>query len=397
MKKQLQTKLQLTLGLICMLPFSLWAQPTISSASFPAAGDVLMISTANADSNMRVTASSPLAQTWDFSQLTTTSYREETVQAASLGLNFADFPNADIIQPLFAGLGTAYIDVSANAVTRLGGGLELLGFSFVAPYIDPHILQTAPLTIAGNRTDNFDIRFGENIDSVPFLRQLIDQATASTPLPGGISPDSLRIRINGSRRMYNEAHGTCIIYDGNYNVLRQRVEETTNLNIEVRIPSPLNPASGFWFDVTSIITGAVPVPIPTQDTTIYYDYLAEGQKQFIVRQNMDNSGRNVESVEFKGQNTVGNSRYDATAFEFSAYPNPTNQQTIRLRLPNVENENYSFVLSTITGKELSRLDQLNGGEHEVNISHLTTSGLYLGQFINSKGKVLKAEILQIIR
>jgi hypothetical protein len=392
------------IGIFALLAHSAYdaqAQPVITNASFPVAGDVWQISTTT-DPNMTVTPSQPLAQTWDFRHLVTDSYREETIEDAANGLNILSFPSADVIQPLISGLGgTAYVDVSNTAVTRIGAGLELFGFSFVGTYTDPHILQTAPLNIAGNRLDNFDIRFGENIDSVPFLRQLIDQATATTPIPGGVSPDSIRIKISGSRRMYNEAHGTCMIYDGNYNVLRQKVTEYTNTFVEVRVASPFNPASGFWFDVTDILLGALPLPvaIPTNDTTIYYDYLAEGYKQPIVRQNMSNDGNTVESIEFKGQYTVGTTLLvDNTFLDFSIRPNPAQSEFVQLIIGDEQQaEDYSLIIVDLQGKELIRKIGLSGRTQTISIDHITTSGIYPCHFYDKKGRLIRTQLLQIIR
>ena len=67
-------------GLAWLLSYSAdkaQAQPVITNASFPAAGDIWQISTTT-DANMIVTPSQPLAQTWDFRHLVTDSYREET-------------------------------------------------------------------------------------------------------------------------------------------------------------------------------------------------------------------------------------------------------------------------------------------------------------------------------
>lgn len=388
-------------GLAWLLSYSAdkaQAQPVITNASFPAAGDIWQISTTT-DANMIVTPSQPLAQTWDFRHLVTDSYREETIEDAANGLNISSFPNAEVIQPLISGLGgTAYVDISNTAVTRVGAGLELSGFSFVGAYTDPHILQTAPLNIAGNRLDNFDIRFGEHIDSIPFLRQLIDQATATTPIPGGVSPDSIRIKVSGSRRMYNEAHGTCMMYDGNYNVLRQKVTEYTNIFVEVRVASPFNPSSGFWFDVTDILLGALPLPIPTNDTTIYYDYLAEGYKQPILRQNMSNDGTAIETIEFKGQYTVGTTplqnHNDANIY---LSPNPLESEFVQLNVNNEQAEDYSLIISDLQGKELAKYTNLSGRTQTISTAHIQTSGTYPCHFFDKKGKLIRTQLLQIIR
>lgn len=382
--------------LLCGAATTLAAQPTITAASFPQAGDVFEISTLT-DTTSLVTMSQPLAQTWDFTYLYTESYREETVGDAADGANFLDFPNTELLQSITGTFGTAYVDVTNNSMTRVGGGVELFGFGFVAPYADPHVLQTAPLTFNSQRTDNFDIRFGEHIDSIPFLRQLLDAALASSPLPGGVSPDSIRIKVSGSRLMYNEAHGTLVLYDGNYNVLRQKVREETNIFIELRIASPFG-GGGFWFDVTGLLTGVVPLPVPTEFTAVYYDYLAEGYRQPIVRQNVDpDNEQQVRSVEFKGQ-VQPSAAKPLAADHFSAQlaPNPAHQ-FIRIDLGDENARDITLVISDALGKQLLRRDRLNGRTHELNTDFIQSSGHYPLSFYDRSGKLLGTQILYILR
>ncbi len=385
-----------TISAFYLFSLPLIAQPTITNASFPQAGDVLEISTM-ADTTSMVTMSQPLAQTWDFRYLYTEGYREETIEGASTGVNFGDFPNTELLQPLVGTLGSAYVDVTATTMTRMGGGLEFFGFGFVSPYSDPHVLQTAPLTFNTQRTDNFDIRFGEHIDSIPLLRGLLDAALASSPLPGGVTPDSIRIKVSGSRLMYNEAHGTLMLYDGNYNVLRQKVREETNIFIELRIASPFG-GGGFWFDVTGLLTTAVPLPVPTEFTSVYFDYLAEGYKQPIVRQNVNpDNEQQVRSVEFKGQ-VQPSAVKPAVRGDFSANlaPNPATQY-VRIDLGSEQTQDITLIVSDIQGKQLLRRDKLNGRLHELSTDFIQSSGHYPISFYDRSGRLLGTQILYILR
>lgn len=373
-----------------LLSTAIWAQPTINNSIFPQAGDVLPISTCF-DTTIVVTATSPLTQTWDFTQLNSDAYREDIIDAAINGLNFADFPTAEIIQPLIAGFGgTAYVDVTANNVATLGGGLEILGFSLVAPFGDPKILQTAPLNLATNQNDAFDISFGVNIDSVPFLRQLID-TLAGSQLPGGVRPDSLRLRQAGRRNMYCDAHGVAVMYDGSYTVLRQKVSETTANQLEARIPSPFG-GGGIWVDITSFVSSAIPIPLT--DTINYYDFLANNYRQPICRLNMSNDFRRVESVEFKGENYTGVTRSGKPNPRIDIFPNPA-QTVINLDFKQNEASNYSATLSTLYGALIRDFQNLNGSLTPLNVSGLI-NGVYILNIYDDKNQKLKTQLVKII-
>ena len=169
-------------------------QITYTSISFPQAGDVLAISTA-VDSMLTITPPSATATAWDFSQLTAVTTNYDTIQAASSGAFYAQFPNSDILQPLLGQVGVSYTEVTATQIERIGGGFEILGISFINSFANTHITQTVPLTYNDMASDAYAFRFSEHIDSVPFLRQLIDSLVSG--LPFGLSPDSIRIAIDG--------------------------------------------------------------------------------------------------------------------------------------------------------------------------------------------------------
>lgn len=278
------------------------AQITVTNSIFPTAGTMLEISTMTSNlSAYPVSAASSAPQTWDFSQLGTDTYRDEEILAASSGAAFADFPTSDVRQTLIPGFGgTAYVDVTATKVEIIGGGIDFSGFAFVSPFSNPLQLQTAPLNYNSMFNDNYQVSFGTHIDSIPFLRQLLD-SLASGILPNGVSPDSIRLKINGTRSTRVDAFGTLIAHDSTYEVLRQKVRQTLNFSVEVRIYVPPFPA--YWLDITPFLTSAIPLPVPTNDTLVYYDYLTNNYQQPIVRQNMNSDETVLESIEFKGQHT----------------------------------------------------------------------------------------------
>ncbi len=374
-----------TASICALLGSAAQAQTTITHASFPQAGDVLQIST-YIDTTLQVTAASGSAQTWDFSRFYTQSYREDSIQAASTGANFANFPTSDIIEPLISGLGgSAYVDVTNTAMTRIGGGLELMGISFVAPFADPQILQVAPLTMGTSFNDPFSIRFGVNIDSVPMLRTLID-SLAGSQLPQGTRTDSLRVNVSGNRNAVADAFGTCRIFDGTYNVVRQKVNQTTAILVEIRI---ITLFGAVWFDISPLIASQLPIPL--NDTTIYYDYLAEGYKQPIARMNMSSDESQVESVEFKGENPVATAEYAMLA-DVVVYPNPA-QTTINIEFAESVS-NYSAELRDMSGRQYEQYQNLNGRTHALIVRPIPHS-IYTLSIFDQKGKRVHSKLVRI--
>ena len=278
--------------LIVAFTISIHAQITYTSASLPLPNDILTFSNA-VDSTLQMTAPSSSPTTWDYSYLTAVNTTNDTILPASVGNDYASFPDADILQPLIGqvgGAGVAYTDVTANQIERIGGGLEIFGFSLVSAYSNTHILQYLPLTYGDNDSDDYALGLGANIDSVPFLRQLID-SLAGGFLPPGTSTDSIRFSIEGNDVRSVDAFGECILSFDTLDVIRQKIVSSYNLKIEVRIVSFLG---AFWFDVTNIL----PLPFPNNATNVRYDFLSEGFKQPVVSVSYDSAELVVTGIQF---------------------------------------------------------------------------------------------------
>ena len=369
-------------------------QVVINNTTFPVAGDSFVIST-GFDSTLRLSPPSPLAQTWDLSRIYTQSLRTERIESAANGVNFQDFPNTEILLPLVQGfVGTAYTDVSTTQMNKVGGGIEFAGFGLTAPYADPHLLRVVPLSLGSNRNDNFEISFGESIDSIPFLRTLIDTLAAGQ-LPGGISPDSIRIRLSGTRNMYADGHGTCILYDGSYQVLRQKITERTNTKIEVSVRPPFPGSSSLWFDITPLLTSQLPFPLPLADTTVYYDFLANNYRQPIARFNLNNNGTVIESIEFKGEHPAPVSVLQTRAqnTQIVAYPNPANAR-LNIGFENYEPGNYRVELVDVQGKKVLVEEKVQAFPHSLAVEQYNR-GLYWLVVYDTKNAPAYARLIKL--
>lgn len=365
--------------------FFLWilgsaqAQITYTSNSFPVAGDVLVVATAS-DSTVVVTPASATATVWDFSQLVAINTRQDTILAASDGANFLDFPTTDIILPAIGNLGVAYTEVSTTAITSVGGGIEVFGLSFINTYTNTHIRQTAPLTYNSSDNDDYAFRYSEHIDSIPFLRQLIDSLAGSLQ----VSPDSIRITLDGTDDRVVDAWGTCALADSTYEVLRQKVTSTFSLGIEVSVVLPF--IGMRWIDLTTFVT----LPFPTTGTVVRYDFLAENIKQPIVSLTMDSAQTNVESIEYMDTTyAIDNAiQYLVNQIEAQVYPNPAQGQfTVQLEAANLPEEGYTLRLIDALGRVVQQETAIREVAHQVPTYGLP-AGNYLLTLQNAKGQLI---------
>lgn len=362
-----------------LISVSTQAQITYTGNSFPVAGDVLVTATSD-DSTVMVTPASATATAWDFSQLVATSTRRDTVLAASDGANFADFPTTDIILPVIGNLGVAYTEVSTTAITTIGGGVEIFGLSFINPYTNTQVRQTAPLTYNSADNDDYAFRFTEHVDSVPFLRQLLDSLAGSLQ----VSPDSIRLTLDGTDDRLVDAWGTCALADSTYDVLRQKVTSTYVLGIEVNVD--LGFLGRQWIDLTTIIT----FPFPTSGTIVRYDFLAENIKQPVVSLTMDSAQTSIINIEYLDTvYAIDNAiQYLAYGIDAQVYPNPAQGQfSVQVETANLPAEGYTLRLMDGLGRVVKHQTAIREELYQVSTSDLPV-GNYLLTLQDTKGRLI---------
>ncbi|WP_052597776.1 T9SS type A sorting domain-containing protein [Aureispira sp. CCB-QB1] len=385
-------KKYLLLSLIsCLIIGSSFGQITYTSISFPQAGDILSISTA-VDSSLTITPPSATATAWDFSQLVAINTNYDTIQAASTGGFYTQFSDADILQPLLGQVGVAYTDVTATQMERIGGGFEILGISFVNAFANTHVTQVVPLTYNDMASDVYAFRFSEHIDSVPFLRQLIDSLVSG--LPFGLSPDSVRIAIDGDEDRVVDAWGTCAMADSTYDVLRQKVVTEFEVKFEVSVNVPF--LGNQWVNVANFIQ----LPFPTRGTTVQYNFLSEGVKQPLVSLTLDSAETMVTNIEFL-DTTINNPpntidvRYVEDEIAAQIYPNPAQQQVqIKMNAADLPTDGYNLLLVDMLGRVVLSTSNIQNENHVVDIRTIE-NGHYILILQNQVGKILKRATLEI--
>lgn len=365
-------------------------QITYTSISFPQAGDVLAISTA-VDSMLVVSPPSATATAWDFSQLTAVTTNYDTIQAASTGSAYAQFPNTDILQPFLGQVGTTYTDVTATQMERIGGGFEFFGVSFINDFDDTHVTQIVPLNYNDMASDVYAFRFSQHIDSVPFLRQIIDSLASG--LPFGLSPDSIRIAIDGDEDREVDAWGTCAMADSTYNVLRQKIVTEFEVKFEISVTAFGNT---LWVNVGDFAQ----LPFPTAGTTVQYNYLSEGIKQPIVSITLDSAETVVTNIEFldtiinNPPNTI-DIRYLQNEISAKIYPNPAQQNVqVQVASEDIPTHGYDLTVVDLLGRIVLSTSNVQNEIHTLNI-HDIANGHYILVMRNQKGEIIKRAPLQI--
>jgi hypothetical protein len=365
-------------------------QITYTSISFPQAGDILAVSTA-VDSTLTISPPSASATAWDFSQLTAVTTNYDTIQAASSGAFYAQFPDSDILQPLLGQAGVTYTDVTATQMEQIGGGFEIFGISFINAFVNTHITQTVPLTYNDIASDTYAFRFSEHIDSIPFLRQLIDSLVSGLPL--NLSPDSVRIAIDGDEDRVVDAWGTCIMADSTYAVLRQKVVTDFEMKFEVSVNVF---GSIQWVNVANFVQ----LPFPTTGTIVQYNFLSEGIKQPLVSITMDSSESTVTNIEYL-DTTVNNPpntidvRYLQNEIAAQIYPNPAQQKVqIQVASTDIPNNGYDLLVVDLLGRIVLSASNIRNEIHTINVANIA-NGHYILVLRNQKGELIKRAPLQI--
>lgn len=365
-------------------------QITYTSISFPQAGDILAISTA-VDSTVTVTPASATATAWDFSQLTAVTTNYDTIQAASSGSSYVLFPSSDILQPFLGQVGTTYTDVTATQMERIGGGFEFLGISFINEFANTHITQIVPLTYNDVASDVYAFRYSEHIDSVPFLRQIID--SLATNLPLGLSPDSIRIAVDGDEDRIVDAWGTCAMADSTYAVLRQKVVTNFEVKFEVSVNAF---GSSIWVNVANFAQ----LPFPTEGTTVAYNYISEGIKQPLVTITMDSAETIITNIEFL-DTTINNPpntidvRYLQNEISAQIYPNPAQQNVqVQVASEDIPTNGYDLFVVDLLGRIVLSEFTIQDENHTLNLNRIP-NGHYIIVLRNQNREIIKRAALEI--
>lgn len=373
-------RIAITIFIGLIIQIGLIGQTVITSASFPASGDVLKTLTAAQPSGDFI-GGSGADQTWDFSNLTAQFAAEEEY----LDLGEADFDslfvNATTFQSL--GQGEAFYQSTATEFSFLGfGGVDFIGLGFGSNlvYTDPFVERRAMTYQEGERFSTSTSTLARvSIDDLPDA--IADSLLAQSPFPF----DSIGVGISNEREDVIDAWGTVMIPGGSFDVIREKRTAYSNTVIEIKLPFI------GWSDISALIGfgGA--------DTTITYQYVSEDSKEPVAIVTMTNDESEVQSVEFKdmGVITVGTHFIEEQAFNFTVAPNPTNGP-VTVEITDLPIGNYQLSVYDINGKVLKNESFKTAGNFNYQLSNFT-SGIYFFSLKNAKGQQIATEKLILKR
>ncbi len=249
----------LAFSLIGLLPLT--AQITIDASDVPPFGAVLLqgIDTTTAGLEPGPAGAN---QSWDFSgRLTAEATFTNRIVDPAETTNAADFPDATLAFTQDSDLVT-YAQVTNEGLFTLGGSALVPGTEMVASAVfdPPQQLFAAPSTFGTTFTNEFGFR-------------LAIDGTFINPLA-----DSVEIRERGTTSAEIDGWGTVKLPDGEYEVLRQRVEEITVDSFFVKV-------FGNWAFFSESV-----------DTSITYEWWAKDGRATVLAIEYDLQGNADEAI-----------------------------------------------------------------------------------------------------
>lgn len=373
------------LAIFSALYLSAAAQITITNAVFPVAGDTLLYSTdPQPNGNLNAASAPGGGQLWDFSSLQASQLSEIVYQPATAGMDFAEFPGADLV--VIGQTGETYYNVTSNKVDVMGySGADPANFGLdILARFNPNFNERrAPVNF-------FDINQQQTDLSLPFsTNQLPDSLLQGLP----IQPDSIRIRINTQRLEVVDGWGNCQIPGGQYPVLRQKRIEYTTTALDVKVPFL------GWIDLSTLIGGGGGIGgfIGT-DTTVTYRFLSGTEKEDIAVATMSNDLSEVQTVRFKNNELV-----DATIVEapgsasIQAFPNPA-VEWVRFDCSNLPADDYTLKIFNIVGRVVWKEQYQLAGNKSIRVElDNFKKGAYLYSLADSKGNTIGTKRLVVLK
>lgn len=381
------------LAVFSALCFGASAQITVTSATFPVAGDTLNVAVDNAPLDNINPATPPGGnQLWDFSALHFSQTNETVYRAANAGMNTSSFPGADLVLIGPANSET-YFNVTNNKFEIMGySGADPAGFgldvtvNFAPPLID----RRSPMAFFDINSQVSDLNLTFPTDQPPF-----DTIFANIP----VNIDSLRVQVTTNRLEVVDAWGTCIIPGGQYPVLRNKRTDYTTTGIEAYVS--LFPGFGQWVNLSTLIGGGGGGGLGDfigTDTTITYRFYSGTEKEEIAVATMSNDLAQVETVRFKNMGFTDAPEENAPgSANIQAHPNPA-IEFVNFNCSNLPSDDYTLKIFNIVGKVVWKGNYALNGSRVIRLElDNFTKGTYLYSLSDSKGNIIGTKRLVILK
>lgn len=361
------------------------AQITVTSATFPVAGDTLWFAIDNSPGTIG-SLTPPGPQDWDFTGLTKESTYNTVYRPANGGTVSAQLPDAELFAAGPFGTETYY--------NVTGTKFEQLAYYGIVPYdlVANNIFDYAPpLTERWAPLNFFDINasasgFLELFLPSDFSPVLILQLAAQT---NNAQIDSMRYRVAISETAAVDAYGKLSIPSGTFDVLREKRTKYTETRIDCKIP-PLG-----WLDLTDqcIQAGFFGLGV---DTTYAYHFFNDVAKEPIAVVTLDNNQAFATQIVFKNTappiiNSVGDKSRAVPTVSIS--PNPASDEVV-FELKNLLPGSYRMAIFDETGRVVfEKIAQLNTQQTEQIGLSQHGPGVYFFNLFDENGRMLCGEKL----
>lgn len=377
-------KKNILLFLISWLSIPLIAQITVTSATFPEAGDTLRIAI-DADPNINLQEAGE-DRTWNFESLDGPVF-ESLILPASEGEANANYPTATIL--------TGQIPISETYYRTTDTEYVGLGFSGEDPIelgLEVIFKNSPPLT---ERLSPLNYDDDMNISSSVFVPYAWDDLPAIiTDSIGGelpLTPDSIGIEVVTNRSEVVDAWGSVFLPVGNYEVLRVRRWDITETRVLAWVPFLQ------WTDVTDVLGGVSDAL--GADTTLTYRFYNDTSKEPIAIIQADPVTEAPENAQYKSVDpSTSTIKLYQKKPNIYAYPNPAIDK-VRFDILNVPKGKYDLNVYNILGvKVWNQQHQIQNTTDTIllDVNHFK-KGTYLYSLVNDRGKTLVTKRLIILR
>ncbi len=371
------------LPILLLLAFaaSLSAQITVTSATFPVAGDTLWFNIDNSPGTIgSLTAPGP--QDWDFTGLTADAAQATIYHPASGGTVGAQLPEAT----LYTNPGPfseEYFKVTATEVGKNAYyGLDPfgIGINTIIHFVPPLTERKAPMNFFDIFQSTSGVLEGWSTTTLP------TQFVSSLPF----TSDSMRIRVAITRIEAVEAYGSLSIPGGTYDVLRVKRTEYQESHIDGKVP-PVG-----WLEVTDHVLQHVPGTNFGVDTTYSYLFYSDVEKEPIAIVTLDNNAAFATQIMYKNTTPPvvnGLAELNATKPSVKISPNPASDEVF-LGFNNLTQGQYRLAVFDENGRAVfEKIAQLNGQHTErLNLSE-HSSGVYFLRVFDENGRAVCQEKL----
>lgn len=354
---------------------ALYAQITITNATFPVAGDTFHLVVDNNPGTIG-SITPPGMQDWDFTGLKSDATQTLIYRLAWEGSAGSQLPEATLVS-IPKAFTERYDKVTATTIEQVawaGPDGYGLGLDAVFRYNPPLVDRRAPLQFFDIHASSSGVLEAFHPDDFPpsFIASLPFQA------------DSFRIRIAVSFLDAVDAFGQMSIPGGTFEVLRVKRVVYTETRVDAKI-SPLG-----WLDVTDqviLYTGNTKLGV---DTTATYTFLSHLSKEPIAHVTLDKNQAFATQIVYKNTDplsaSIPSSKAQPPSVRIS--PNPADLEA-RIQFLHLPPGNYQLVGYNAAGITAFRIPLTHtGGQQDYFLPSPLPAGLYMVVLYDREGQLV---------